>query len=94
MGAKVMSIFDPGQKCIGIDIGAMTGRAEQIRAELCKQFPQEFGHGYRYGVSGGVQQPCDAAGYPIGFREWPLVRRNAWWAGFNLGHTQREADHG
>jgi crossover junction endodeoxyribonuclease RuvC len=22
MGAKVMSIFDPGQKCIGIDIGA------------------------------------------------------------------------
>jgi crossover junction endodeoxyribonuclease RuvC len=27
MGAKVMSIFDPGQKCIGIDIGVQGGIA-------------------------------------------------------------------
>jgi hypothetical protein len=72
----------------------MTGQAEQIRAELCKQFPQEFEHGYRYGLTGEPQPPCDAAGYPIGFREWPLDRRNAWWAAWNLGHVQRQADNG
>jgi hypothetical protein len=69
-------------------------RAEAVRAELCAKFPAEFEAGYRYGLTGGVQPPCDAAGYPIGFREWPRDRRNAWWAGFNLGHVQRQADHG
>jgi hypothetical protein len=47
----------------------MTGQVEQIRAELCAKFPAEFEHGYRYGVTGGAQSPCDAAGYPIGFRK-------------------------
>jgi hypothetical protein len=64
--------------------------AEQIRAELCAKFPAEFEAGYRYGLTGATQPPCDAAGYPIGFREWPLDRRNAWWAGFNLGHVEKE----
>jgi hypothetical protein len=72
----------------------MTGQAEQIRAELCRQFPQEFEHGYRTGYLGEPRQPCDAAGYPEGFHAWPLVRKNSWYAGWNLGNVQRQADHG
>jgi hypothetical protein len=64
--------------------------AAQIRAELRAKFPAEFERGYRYGRTGGVQPECDACGYPIGFREWPEDRRNAWWAGFNLGHVEKE----
>jgi hypothetical protein len=72
----------------------MTGQAEQIRAELCKRFPQEFEHGYRTGYLGEPQPPCDAADYPIDFHAWPLVRKNSWYGGFNLGHTEREAGNG
>jgi hypothetical protein len=68
----------------------MTDAAAAQRAELCAKFPAEFESGYRYGVTGAVQPPCDAAGYPIGFHTWPLDRRNAWWAGFNLGHVEKE----
>jgi hypothetical protein len=73
----------------------MTGQAEQIRAELCKRFPQEFEHGYRYGVTGEAQPPCDVAGYPIGFHHsWDIARQNSWYSGFNLGYVQRRADNG
>jgi hypothetical protein len=72
----------------------MTVHAEQIRADLCKRFPLEFEHGYRTGYLGEFQKPCDAAGCIIGHHTWPLDRRNAWFAGFNLGHTEREAGDG
>jgi hypothetical protein len=71
---------------------AMT--SEQIRAELCRQFPQEFEHGYRTGYLGENQPPCDAAGYMIGHHTWPLDRKNTWFAGFNLGHFEREVGDG
>jgi hypothetical protein len=29
-------------------------------------------------------------GYPRGFHQWPLDRRNAWYAAFNLGYHQRD----
>jgi AAA domain len=58
-----------------------SSRAEQIRAELCRRFPNEFEHGYRTGYLGENQPPCDAAGYMIGHHTWPLVRKNAWFAG-------------
>jgi hypothetical protein len=69
----------------------MTARAEIVRADLRAKFPDEFEHGYRYGAIGGIQPPCDACGFPIGLHIWPLDRRNAWWSGFNAGHTEREA---
>jgi hypothetical protein len=72
----------------------MTVQAEQIRAELCKRFPQEFEHGYRTRYLGEPQPPCDAAGYPEGFHTWPLVRKNSWYAGWNLGDVEREAGNG
>jgi hypothetical protein len=34
--------------------------------------------------------PCDAAGYPIGFHTWELVRKNSWYAGWNLGNVEAE----
>jgi hypothetical protein len=69
-------------------------KAEQIRAALCRRFPREFEHGYRTGYLGENQPPCDAAGYMIGHHTWPLVRKNAWFAGFNLGYTEREPGDG
>jgi hypothetical protein len=69
-------------------------RAEAVRAELCRRFPGEFEHGYRTGYLGENQPPCDVAGYMIGYHAWPLVRKNAWFAGFNLGHIEREAGDG
>jgi hypothetical protein len=68
--------------------------AEQIRAALCAKYPEEFEHGYQFGLTGNPPLPCDAAGYPIGFRAWPLERCNAWWAGWNLGNVQRGAGRG
>jgi hypothetical protein len=68
--------------------------AEKVRAALCEKFPREFEHGYRTGYVGEFQHPCDAAGYMIGHHAWPLARKNAWFAGFNLGHSERESNHG
>jgi hypothetical protein len=65
-------------------------RAEAVRAALCAKFPQEFEHGYRTGYLGENQPPCDAAGYMIGHHTWPLDRKNAWFAGFNLGYGEQE----
>jgi hypothetical protein len=84
---------------IGVDNGqwacpggrAMSPQAEQIRAELCRRFPQEFEHGYRTGYLGEPRPPCV---YPEDFHTWPLVRKNSWYAGWNLGNVQRQADHG
>jgi hypothetical protein len=72
----------------------MNAQAKQIRAELREQFHQEFEHGYRTGYLGEFQQPCDAAGYPVGFHAWALARKNAWYSAWNLGNVQRQADHG
>jgi hypothetical protein len=69
-------------------------RAEEERAALCAKFPNDFEHGYRTGYLGEFQQPCDAADYPIGFHTWDLIRKNAWWAGWNLGNVEREAGDG
>jgi hypothetical protein len=65
-------------------------RAEAVRAALCAKFPSEFEHGYRTGYLGENQPPCDAAGYMIGHHTWPLDRKNAWYAGWNLGNIESE----
>jgi hypothetical protein len=64
-------------------------RPEAVRAALCGKFPAEFEHGYRTGYLGENQPPCDPAGYMIGHHTWPLDRRNAWFAGWNLGNVER-----
>jgi hypothetical protein len=59
-----------------------------IRDQLLAKYPQEFRHGYLSGFSGDPQQPCDAAGYLIGLHTWPTERKNAWFAGWNLGNCE------
>jgi hypothetical protein len=66
----------------------------RIRDELLAKYPAEFRHGYLSCYTGEYQPPCDAAGYMIGHHTWLLVRKNAWFSGFNLGHIEREAGDG
>jgi hypothetical protein len=73
---------------------APSKKTEADRDALRAKFPDEFEHGYRTGYLGENQPPCDAAGYPIGFHTWPLDRKNTWYAGFNLGYTEREPSDG
>ena len=59
------------------------------RATLCAKYPAEFELGYRAAYTDQYVEPCDAAGYTIGFRTWDQMGRNAWWAGWNLGNVER-----
>jgi hypothetical protein len=64
--------------------------AENERAAIRKQWQAEFDDGARCGFlqkCEGVRQP---GGYPKGFHEWPLARRNAWFAGFNNGAIEKQ----
>jgi hypothetical protein len=75
-----------------IDVDSKTRASDHAAAEIKRleeQWPKEFRLGYRFGFLGKADQPCDAAGYPIGLHAWPLDRRNAWWAGWNDGRNYR-----
>lgn len=50
----------------------------------------EFRDGVRCGFLQKRDGPRDAGGYPLGFNHWPLERRNAWFAGFNVGFHDRK----
>ena len=52
-------------------------RAERNR--LKETYPDEYEAGVLRGLG-------ETTGYPKGFHKWPLDRRNAWWAGFNVGY--------
>jgi hypothetical protein len=49
----------------------------------------EFRDGARCGFLQRQEGPRDPGGYPRGFHGWPLERRNAWFAGFNVGLHDR-----
>jgi hypothetical protein len=55
-----------------------------------KRWPDEFRDGARcaFGLTDGSR---DKGGYPLGFHNWTLDRRNTWWAGFNCGRCDRIA---
>ncbi|WP_363347150.1 hypothetical protein [Methylocystis echinoides] len=55
-----------------------TAARERIRAE----FADEYDAGARAGFT-------DSPDYPVGFHSWPLERRDAWFAGFNVGRCDR-----
>jgi hypothetical protein len=57
--------------------------AEQERARIRQAFPSEFADGARRAFTGDHL-------YPSGFLDWPLDRRNAWYAGFNHGYALRK----
>jgi hypothetical protein len=62
-------------------------------SEECKpsqeRFPVEFRDGARCGFLQRQEGPREPGGYPRGFHRWPLERRNAWFAGFNVGFHDR-----
>ena len=57
------------------------------RERIRQAFPDEFADGAKRGFKG---DPL----YPHGFTTWPLDRRNAWFAGFNKGYSDRKRGAG
>jgi hypothetical protein len=64
-------------------------RADAIRKSLQDKWPAEFSEGARSGFLQQREGPRDPGGYPPGFGRWQLERRNAWFAGFNVGFHDR-----
>jgi hypothetical protein len=63
--------------------------AEASLKSLQDKWPAEFRDGARCGFlqrRDSLYGPC---GYPAGFAHWQLERRNAWFAGFNIGYHDR-----
>jgi hypothetical protein len=54
------------------------------RERLFRAYPEEYNDGARRAYAGNKR-------YPRGFTEWPLERRNAWFAGWNVGYCDRKA---
>jgi len=66
--------------------------AEDHRLRIRAEWPAEYDNGLRCGLLNEFPKPREQGGYPIGFHSWPLVRRNAWFAGFNKGYTLRKKE--
>jgi hypothetical protein len=57
------------------------------RGQISRAFPAEFADGAKRGFTGNRL-------YPRRFKDWPLERRNAWFAGFNVGYLDRKRAEG
>jgi hypothetical protein len=55
-----------------------------------RDFPREFTDGENMGAGWEPGGKRERGGYPLGFHTWSLERRNAWFAGFNLGRGRRK----
>jgi hypothetical protein len=53
------------------------------RERIERAFPAEFADGRRRAFIGNKL-------YPRRFKDWPLDRRNAWFAGWNVGYLERK----
>ena len=58
-------------------------QAAEERAQIERAFPAEFADGRRRAFVGDKL-------YPRRFKDWPLERRNAWFAGWNVGNIERK----
>jgi hypothetical protein len=56
---------------------------------LCEQWAVEYRDGARCAFLLRFAGERESGGYPRGFNRWPLERRNAWFAGINLGFHDR-----
>ena len=65
-----------------------TRPADEV-ARLRQRWPDEFRDGARCAFLRRFDGARQEGGYPLGFRRWPLERRNAWFAGFNRGFHDR-----
>jgi hypothetical protein len=58
-------------------------------AMLRERWPDEWRDGARCAFLRRFDGEREKGGYPKGFHQWPLDRRNAWCAGFNVGFHDR-----
>jgi hypothetical protein len=63
--------------------------AEDEVARLRQWWPDEFRDGARCAFLLRFDGDRESGGYPGGFHVWPLERRTAWFAGFNVGFHDR-----
>jgi hypothetical protein len=68
--------------------------AKLEREALWKAWPDAFDDGARCGAGLKIGGPREPGGYPMGFRGWPLERRNAWFSGWNFGNAKRALHSG
>jgi hypothetical protein len=57
-------------------------QAQRERERIKLTYPDEFAEGAKRAFIGDHL-------YPSGFPAWPLGKRNAWFAGFNVGYCDR-----
>jgi hypothetical protein len=62
---------------------------EVERERLRRAWPHEFEDGARCAFLRRFDGERERGGGPLGFHRWPLERRNAWYAGFNIGLHDR-----
>ncbi len=63
--------------------------AEAELDALRNRWPDDYRDGARCAFLRTFDGDREAGGFPRGFRRWPLDRRNAWFAGFNVGFHDR-----
>jgi hypothetical protein len=63
--------------------------SEAVLNRLREKWPPEFRDGARCGFLQRHEGVGNPGGYPPGFDHWQLERRNAWFAGFNVGFHDR-----
>ncbi len=61
--------------------------AERARFKLA--WPAEFADGERCAFLRRFEGDRERGGYPRGFHQWTLERRNAWYCGYNFGLDER-----
>ena len=61
----------------------LAGYSKGMRQRIKLAYPDEFNDGAKRAFTGDKL-------YPPGFLKWPLERRNAWYAGFNKGYSDRK----
>ena len=62
-------------------------RVRNERRRLKRLHPDAYNDGLLVGM--GIKEgPREPGNYPKGFHQWELEKRNAWFAGANLGYLQ------
>jgi hypothetical protein len=63
--------------------------ARHERRRLKSMGPAEFEDGARCAFTEHFSGERERGGYPRGFHQWPLERRNAWYSGYGHGRIRR-----
>jgi hypothetical protein len=71
--------------------GATVGNVARVDASETSRhrWPNEYRDGARCAFLQRHDGKREGGGYPLAFHGWPLDRRNAWFAGFNVGFHDR-----